>query len=79
LRSIAAIFDGVLSGLAAVFTAVVCGLPGWATFQAITVEAVPQWFYVPLIGLGFIGILLTISFLRKAFKGISPSRSRRRS
>jgi len=72
-------FDGLLSGLAAIFTLIVCGLPGFAAFQSIKFGIVSEWFYAPLIGLGFIGILLTFSFARKAFKGISPSRSRRRS
>lgn len=72
-------FDGFLSALAAIFTLIVCGFPAFATFQSIKFGIVPEWFYVPLIGIGFIGILLTLAFVRKAIKGISPSRSRRRS
>jgi hypothetical protein len=73
-----AIWDGFLSAIAALFTLFVCGLPGWAAFEAVEGGLVPQWIHVPLIALGFICVLLTFSFTRKAFKGISPSRSRRR-
>lgn len=73
------VWDGFLSALAALFTLVVCGLPGFAAFQSIKFGIVPEWFYAPLIGLGFIGILLTLAFARKAISGIAPSRSRRRS
>lgn len=71
--------DGVLSVLAAVATLVVCGVPAWFTFQAIQTGLAPQWVFGPLGGLAGIGVLLTIAFLRKGFKGISPSRMRRRS
>jgi len=73
-----AIWDGFLSALAAIATAVVCGLPGWAAFEALEAGLVPTWVYGPLIGLGFIGLLLTFAFARKAMKGIAPSRARRR-
>ena len=72
------VWDGFLSALAAIFTLIVCGLPGFATYQAIKFGIVAEWFYAPLIGLGFIGILLTLAFARKAIKGIAPSRDRQR-
>ncbi len=72
------LWDGFLSLIAAFATAVVCGIPAWFTFQAITLGIAPLWAWIGVIGLGFVGILMMLSFLRKAAGGISPSRERRR-
>lgn len=71
-------FDGFLSLLAAIATLIFCGIPVWFTYQAIEAGIAPQWAYVGVLGLGGIGLLLTIAFLRKAKGGISPTRDRKR-
>lgn len=73
-----AILDGVASFAAALATVVICGFPSWFTFKAIAVGAAPIWAWVSIALLGAIGVLLTVAFLEKAVKGISPSRNRRR-
>lgn len=72
------LWDVFLSLLAAIATLVICGIPAWFTYQSITLGLAPLWAWIGVIGLGFVGILLTMSFLRKAADGISPSRERRR-
>jgi len=72
------LWDGFLSFLAAAATIVICGIPVWFTYQSISAGAAPAWAWIGVIGLGFVGILMTFSFLRKAADGVSPSRARRR-
>ena len=71
-------FDGFLSFLAAMATAAICGVPTWFTYQAIEADVAPQWAYVFVVLLGGMGALLTFAFLRKAKRGISPTRDRKR-
>ena len=59
-------------------TLAIFGMPIWATHQAITYGIVPAWFYVPLIGLVYVGGNLAIAFLRKALDGVAPLRERKR-
>lgn len=70
--------DGTASIIAALFTLIVCGLPSYFTYQAIQANVAPQWALISIAALGGIGLILTFAFLRKAVKGIAPSRDRRR-
>jgi hypothetical protein len=72
------LIDGFLSGLAAIATIVICGIPAWFTFQAIQAEIAPTWVYAPLGALVVVAILMTTAFIGKAARGVSPSRERRR-
>lgn len=72
------IWDGILSFLAALVTAFVTGVPAWGTFRAIQSDLLPVWGWAALVALGFVGILMVLSFLRKAFRGVHPLRERRR-
>lgn len=72
------IWDGLLSFGATLLTLAIFGMPIWATHQAITYGLVPSWFYVPLIGLIYVGGNLAIAFLRKSLDGVAPLRERKR-
>ena len=72
------IWDGLLSFLAAIATAVITGGPSWFTYQAVEADIAPQWALGFVFVLGGMGVILTIAFLRKAKGGISPTRDRRR-
>lgn len=71
-------WDGFLSVLAALATAIICGGPSWFTHTAIREGIAPQWAYVFVGLLGGMGLILTFAFLRKARAGISPTRDRKR-
>lgn len=71
-------WDGFLSLLAAVATAIICGGPSWFTYQAIQAGIAPDWAHGFIVLLGGMGLILTFAFLRKAKGGISPTRDRRR-
>lgn len=73
-----AIVDGLASAAAAVVTIVVVLPPVWFTHIAYRAGLAPWWAYLPCLGLLAIGLLMTVSFLRKASGGIAPSRDRRR-
>lgn len=72
------LWDGFLSVLAGLFTLGVCGIPAWFTFRAIQDGIAPTWVYAPLVGLAGICVILTYAFITKGFRGVAPSRSRRR-
>ena len=71
-------WDGLLSFLSAIATAVITGGPSWFTYQAVEADIAPQWALGFVFVLGGMGLILTIAFLRKAKGGISPTRDRRR-
>jgi len=71
-------WDGFLSLMAAIATAVITGGPSWFTYTAIEAGIAPQWAYVSVFMLAGMGLILTLAFLRKAKDGISPTRDRRR-
>lgn len=73
-----ALIDGATSFLAALATLLVCGGPCWFTYQAIAAGAAPIWAWAFIVALGAIGVLMTFTFVEKGFRGISPSRTRRR-
>lgn len=73
-----AFLDGTASVLAALITLVICGGPAWFTYQAIKVNVAPQWAWFSILALTAIGLILIFAFIRKAAKGIAPSRDRRR-
>jgi len=70
--------DGFLSLLAAIATVAICGMPSWFTYQAIMAKVAPTWAWAGVIALGGVGFIMTLTFLRKAFSGVSPSRDRPR-
>jgi len=72
------IWDGFLSLLTALVTAFVTGVPVWGTFRAIQNDLLPVWAWGALAALGFVGILMVLSFLRKTMRGVHPMRERRR-
>ena len=72
------VWDGFLSGLCAVITLGVIGLPLWAAFRAVQADLVPAWVWAPMVGLGLIGCVMVYAFLRKAGRGVHPLRDRRR-
>lgn len=74
-----ALWDGFLSALAALATIALCGVPAWFTHTAVQGGLAPQWAYAAAAGLAGVGLILTLAFGRKALRGVSPSRSRRRS
>lgn len=71
-------WDGFLSILAALLTGAIVGLPLWAAFKSVQAQAVPVWFWAPMLVLGVIGLLMIGAFLRKAMRGVHPARERRR-
>lgn len=73
-----AVLDSIASVLAALATVAICGGPAYFTYLAIQSDVAPQWAYVSIAALAGIGLILTFAFLRKAAKGIAPSRERRR-
>lgn len=72
------VWDGVLSGLAALVTAGVVGVPVWAAAPALRADLIPAWGWLPVGLLGAAGLLMVLSFFRKAGRGVHPLRERRR-
>lgn len=72
------IWDGFLSLLAAAATAVLIGVPGWGAFLAVRSDLLSDWAWAPLAGLGLVGVVMVLAFLRKGLSGIHPLRDRRR-
>jgi predicted FMN-binding regulatory protein PaiB len=72
------IFDGAKSAVAAVLTVAITGVPAWFTHAAVQASVAPLWAYVAVAALGFVGLVMTFAFLRKAAGGVSPGRTRRR-
>ncbi|MGJ8610530.1 MAG: hypothetical protein ACSHWY_05525 [Octadecabacter sp.] len=70
--------DGTASVLAALATLAICGGPAWFTYLAIQATVAPWWAWFFIAALAGVGLLMTVAFLRKAAKGIAPSRERRR-
>lgn len=71
-------WDGFLSGLAALATAGVIGVPLWGAFHAVRADMIPVWGWGPMGLLAFVGVVMVGSFLRKASRGVHPMRDRRR-
>jgi len=72
------VLDGIASFLAAVVTVVVCGLPSFFTYKAIEAGVAPTWAWAAIAALAGVGLLMTVAFLTKAFRGVAPSRTRKR-
>ena len=72
------IWDGFLSFLAACATLGMVGVPLWGTVVALNAALVPSWGWVAVASLGFVGAIMMLAFLRKAFRGVHPLRDRRR-
>ncbi len=73
-----AFLDGTASLLAALATIAICGLPSWFTYKAIEAKVAPWWAWFAVGALAAVGLIMTVAFLRKAAKGVAPSRDRRR-
>ena len=71
-------WDGFLSALGALFTLILIGVPLWGAVFALRAESLPIWAWAPVVGLGFVGLVMVGAFLRKAGRGIHPLRERRR-
>lgn len=65
-------WDGFLSLLSAIATAVIAGVPTYGTFLAIKAEMLPIWAWGPLALHFVIGSLMVVAFLRKVINGIHP-------
>jgi hypothetical protein len=72
------LWDGALSGLAAVAALAICGVPSWFTFRAIQGGLAPIWAWAFVALLAAVGIILGVAFGRKAAAGIAPAADRRR-
>ena len=72
------IWDGLVSGLAAVAALAICGVPSWYTFRAIQGGLAPVWVWAFVAVLAALGVILGVAFGRKAAAGIAPAADRRR-
>ncbi|MEM9426545.1 MAG: hypothetical protein AAGA06_07565 [Pseudomonadota bacterium] len=72
------VWDGFLSFLAAVVTGAIVGVPVWGAGRAVQAGLLPTWGWGPLVLLGAAGLVMILSFLRKAGRGVHPLRERRR-
>ena len=72
------ILDGFLSFVSALMAFAIVGPVVWFAFQGTRSGAAPAWLYAPIIVLAVLLILLIAALMRKAVKGISPVRERRR-
>ena len=72
------IWDGFLSGLCALITLAVIGVPLWGAVRAVRAELVPAWSWAAIVALGLIGLVMLYAFARKALRGVHPLRDRRR-
>ena len=66
------IWDGFLSLLSAIATAIIVGVPTWGCFLAIQAEMLPIWAWGPLALHFVIGGLMVVAFLRKVLNGLHP-------
>ena len=71
-------WDGFLSGLCALITVGIIGVPLWGAYLAVTGGLIPGWAWVPIVMLGFVGVIMVYAFIRKAGRGVQPLRDRRR-
>lgn len=74
--------DGLASLAAALAALLVCGLPGAIAALALGGATIPAWArspgWIATILLMLACLILTAAFLRKAVRGIAPSRDRAR-
>lgn len=73
-----ALLDGSLSLIAALCTLALIGPTVWFSWVALDAGLAPAWGYIPVAGLGGVGLVLTMAFVRKGLRGIAPSRTYRR-
>lgn len=73
-----ALWDGLMSLIAAVLTAAITLLPAWYTHLAVGQGIAPAWAYAVIAGLVAVGVLMIVAFVRKGFRGVHPLRERRR-
>ena len=66
------IWDGFLSLLSAIATAIIVFVPTWGAFLAIQAEMLPIWAWGPLALHFVIGGLMVVAFLRKVINGLHP-------
>ncbi len=72
------VWDGFLSGLCALITLGIIGVPIWGAVQAVRAGLVPGWSWAAIVALGLVGAVMLYAFLRKAGRGVHPLRDRRR-
>ena len=78
MRVVRNIWDGFLSLIAAVLSVIVTLIPAWYAHMAIDSGLAPQWIYIAIAGLVFVGCVMCFAFLRKTKDGVSPLRERKR-
>lgn len=70
------ILDG-LASLAAALVALAVTLPcAWFTVASARAGTAPLWAWASALLLAALGLVLGVAFLRKALRGIAPSRDR---
>lgn len=72
------VWDGFLSGLGALATLAIVGVPLWGAIQAVQAGLIPFWAWGPIVLLAFVGVVMFAAFGRKALRGVHPLRDRRR-
>lgn len=72
------VVDGLASLLVAIATLVISLLPCWFTYLALDAGVAPSWGWAIVAILCVFGLFLTFIFLRKAVRGIAPSKESRR-
>ncbi len=78
MRFLRNIWDGALSFIAAILSALVAFVPAWYAYMAIDSGLASRWVFLAIAGLVFVGCVVTYAFLTKAKDGISPFRERKR-
>ncbi len=76
------VWDGLKSLIASLASLLFCGVPAAAGTAFLLGYPIPDWALWPLgvacAGLAVIGLVLSFGFARKAWRGVSPGRDRRR-
>lgn len=72
------LWDGLLSLLAATACLGIVGVPVWGAVRALQADLLPIWAWGPVLLLAAAGMIVTLSFSRKAYRGVHPLRERRR-
>ncbi len=72
------LWDGFLSGVCALITIGIIGVPLWGAYHSVRGGLIPAWTWGPIVLLGLVGLIMVFAFARKAGRGVHPLRDRRR-